>query len=118
MNQRRRDIIEQYSNALKDSGLRMVTSIQKGEVAHLAVLEVPDTTTRDNFREYMKKFGIQTDIHYPILDCDQKGFRSSKSQLQLPRSRRASDLIVTIPLFPELTHNEIAKIVTTLADFK
>jgi aminotransferase EvaB len=117
MNKRRREIVERYSIALKDSGLGVVTSFQNGNVAHLAVLEVPEPSIRDTFRHYMGEHGIQTDIHYPTLDCDQKGLKSPKVDSQLSRSRQASELIVTIPLFPELSEYEITEIVAALADF-
>jgi aminotransferase EvaB len=117
MNRKRRQIVEQYSIALKDSALRLVTSFENENVAHLAVLEVPEPSVRDTFRRYMTELGIQTDIHYPSLDCDQKGLKSSKVDSQLSRSRRASELIVTIPLFPELSESEITEIVAALADF-
>ncbi len=117
MNQKRREIIEQYSKALQGSNLRLVTSFQPNDVAHLAVLQVSEDVGRDNFRNYMSELGIQTGVHYPILDCDQEGLKPSFIHPDVPTSRRTSSLIVSIPLFPELEVWEVNKICDALSKF-
>lgn len=117
MNKRRVEIIEQYSGAIRGSHLRLITSSESGNVAHLAVLEIPENIGRDKFRNYMKEHGIQTDIHYPILDCDQEGLGKPRVTPNLARSRHASNLIVSIPLFPELSEDELTQITTALKGF-
>jgi dTDP-4-amino-4,6-dideoxygalactose transaminase len=116
-NQRRRDIVKRYETALKDSMIRLVTSSKDGDVAHLGVLKAPDTTSRQRFREHMKWHGIQTEIHYPILDCDQVGLSGIKGHFELPNSISAVESIVSIPLFPQLTEFEINTICKTLKTF-
>ncbi len=95
----------------------MVTSFQPGNVAHLAVLELPEIVTREHFREYMDKCGIQTDIHYPILDSQQIGLAATKYEYSLPNSISAVGRIVSVPLFPELSANEINQICSALRNF-
>jgi dTDP-4-amino-4,6-dideoxygalactose transaminase len=117
LNQLRRQIVEQYSKALEGSDIRLVTSFQPGNVAHLAVIELPERFTRSSFREYMGRCGIQTGIHYPILDSDQIGLAFGKNKNLLPNSISSVGRIVSIPLFPELTDHEINTICTTLRNF-
>ena len=45
-----------------------------GTVAHLAVGLCPE---RQTFRRFMEDRGVATAIHYPILDCDQPGWRNA-----------------------------------------
>ena len=116
-NQRRRDIVKRYEIALKDSMIRLITSSKDGDVAHLGVLKAPDTTSRQRFREHMEWHGIQTDIHYPILDCDQVGLSGIKGHFELPNSISAVERIVSIPLFPQLTEFEINTICKALKTF-
>jgi dTDP-4-amino-4,6-dideoxygalactose transaminase len=116
-NARRLEIVAQYSNALKGTSSRLITSFLPGNVAHLAVLEVASHLERDRFRTYMKEQGIQTDIHYPILDSHQNGLRVPVVSSSLKRSEWASNLIVSIPLFPELSEDEIMQITTALKGF-
>jgi dTDP-4-amino-4,6-dideoxygalactose transaminase len=117
MNQLRGRIVEQYSKALEGSNIRLITAFDPGNVAHLAVLQLPKKINRNDFQNYMKGLGISTDIHYPILDCDQKGLAAPRIDSQLLNSRSASDSILTIPLFPELRESEVTRIVTALASF-
>ncbi len=117
MNQKRRIILEKYSEAIKESEIRLVTSSHPGNVAHLAVLEIPENHGRGRFRNFMNEHGIHTDIHYPILDCDQKGLTSAIPSSNLERSRKVSSLIVSIPLFPELSEDELTQITIALKAF-
>jgi dTDP-3-amino-2,3,6-trideoxy-4-keto-D-glucose/dTDP-3-amino-3,4,6-trideoxy-alpha-D-glucose/dTDP-2,6-dideoxy-D-kanosamine transaminase len=117
MNLKRRQIIGQYSEALKNSELKLVTSFDINNAAHLAVVIVPESYNRDIFRMHMKEFGIQTDIHYPILDCEQLGLHQSAVKAKLDQSRKYSNLIVSIPLFPELIDSEVNQITAALSHF-
>jgi dTDP-4-amino-4,6-dideoxygalactose transaminase len=117
LNDKRRSIVSMYSEALKGSKIQMVTSSEIGSAAHLGVLLLPDNIKRDIFRSYMHEKGIQTDIHYPILDFDQFGLFQKNSRPNLPISIRLSDQIVTIPLFPELTTEEIGQVCVALKSF-
>jgi len=117
MNQKRLKILESYSEAIRESSLRLITSHHPGNVAHLAVLEVPKHLDRSKFRNYLKGYEIQTDIHYPVLDIDQKGLIPSVVVTNQSNSRRALELILTIPLFPELNEDEITQITSALKGF-
>jgi dTDP-3-amino-2,3,6-trideoxy-4-keto-D-glucose/dTDP-3-amino-3,4,6-trideoxy-alpha-D-glucose/dTDP-2,6-dideoxy-D-kanosamine transaminase len=117
LNQKRLKIIERYSEAIRETSLKLITSHHPGSVAHLAVLEVPKHLDRNKFRSHLKDNEIQTDIHYPVLDIDQKGLVPSGVATDQSNSRRASDLILTIPLFPELTDTEITRIALALRNY-
>jgi dTDP-4-amino-4,6-dideoxygalactose transaminase len=84
-------------------------------VAHLAVLQLPEQVSRDGFRSQMQELGIQTEIHYPMLDCDQVGLNKSPIEPELHISKLASKSIISIPLFPELTTDEIEQISKVLS---
>lgn len=117
MNQKRRQIVEQYSKAVEHSNIRLVTSFEVGNVAHLAVLELPKEVNRHDFQKYLKDLGILTDVHYPILDCDQIGLIDGTGADQLPNSRSSVNRIVSIPLFPELEDFEVKRICDALRNY-
>ena len=117
MNQKRLKIMERYSEAIEGSSLRFITSHHPGNVAHLAVLAIPKHLDRTKFRNYLKDYEIYTEIHYPVLDIDQRGLIPSQLSTDQSNSRRASELILTIPLFPELTDTEIATIAQALRSY-
>jgi aminotransferase EvaB len=118
LNLRRRQIVEQYSEALVNSEIRLVTSFGIGDAAHLAVLQIPTNINRNKFRIYLSKLGIQSDIHYPILDTEQNGLLPSSVNSALKESQRVRDLILSVPLFPELRNQEVEQICAALANFQ
>ncbi len=115
-NLKRIEILKSYEEALLGSTIKLVTSTEVGSVGHLAVLKLPGHIDRAKFREKMNEYSISTDIHYPILDCDQSGLSNQVSSHELVNSRVAVEKIVSIPLFPELTHKEIVHVCNTLKD--
>ena len=61
----------------------------------------------DKLREHLKATGISTMIYYPVLlylqDCfSSLGYREG----QLPQSEEASQDVLSLPIFPELTVEE------------
>lgn len=114
-NDERRRILHRYRSAAKDR-LKFVDG-GDGQVAHLAVLLCED---RDNFRQFMKSRGIETDIHYPILDCDQPGWigQSINAEFDLPISRQSVGQLCSIPCFPELRVDEIERVVASIDEWE
>jgi dTDP-4-amino-4,6-dideoxygalactose transaminase len=113
LNARRKDILQAY--AMANVKLPIVLSRSTDCVAHLAVLLCED---RQNFRDHMAQRGIATDVHYPILDCDQAGCAGLPHRIGpagLPVSRRSVDRIVSVPCFPSMTDGEVERVVEAIA---
>jgi dTDP-4-amino-4,6-dideoxygalactose transaminase len=109
-NEMRRAVLARYIDELLPP-LRVVGSVSDSNVAHLAVLRVPQ---RDRFRAALAAQGIATSIHYPVLDCDQASQRLLPGRrLPLPESERAVKEIVTLPCFPHLTTGECDRVIAT-----
>lgn len=107
-NERRVAILDRYEKECRH-GVRVVRS-EKGTVAHLAVVLCEE---RDQLRNHLARHNIQSDIHYPILDCDQAGWKTLPQRLSptgIPVSRTSVSQLVTLPCFPNLTDGEIAQI--------
>jgi len=114
-NQKRRNILDIYSKAAASSPISFPKRSGQTPAAHLAVAMVPH---RDSFRAFLAKRGVATEIHYPVLDCDQPGWQSLPHLgAELPQSRRRSSQIVTLPCFPEMTAEEIQTVADALAAF-
>jgi dTDP-4-amino-4,6-dideoxygalactose transaminase len=113
-NVRRINHLKSYENALIGSPIKFVTSSALGNVAHLAVLKLPDYFDRSEFRKKMSDRSVQTDIHYPILDYDQLGLFKNATKDKLINSETAVEKIVSIPLFPELTSQETLQVILAL----
>lgn len=112
LNARRRRVLERYRHALSS---RYTLCALSGEesVGHLAVLLCPD---REAAAAYLKERGVETGIHYPILDCDQPAWQALPSRKSaLSESRRAVEGILTVPCYPHLRDNELEDICAALA---
>jgi dTDP-4-amino-4,6-dideoxygalactose transaminase len=116
-NQRRRNIVSRFGFALSSSNISLATSHSEDSVCHLAVVLLSDSFQREIFIKFMGDNGIQTAIHYPILDIDQPGLKGFDKNAHLPVSVRSNLRIVTIPLFPELDDHEIDHICNGLSEF-
>jgi dTDP-4-amino-4,6-dideoxygalactose transaminase len=116
-NQRRRNIVSRFEYALSSSNISLVTSHSEDSVCHLAVVLLADSSQREIFIKFMGDGGIQTSIHYPILDIDQPGLGLGHKNAHLPISVTSNLRIVTIPLFPELDDHEVDQICNSLSQF-
>jgi len=107
-NQRRRHIAKHYRDALAGTEAQLIAQDGPAYVGHLGLIRHP---RRDRIITILNTAGIGTDIHYPVLDCDQPGWRDLPWRaLPLPVSRRACQEILSVPLYPELTDAEVAQI--------
>lgn len=110
-NSRRREIVDRYSHVLPGRR-RMIGSNNESFVAHLAVMVTPE---RRSDRESLAADGIETSIHYPILDTDQLAWSGRNESYGLPSARKMNSEIVTLPCFPLMTEDEISRVCTALS---
>ena len=106
MNRDRVRILAAYRQA---GGERMrFLEYRTGTVAHLAVGICQE---RESFRRFMDDHGVATAIHYPILDCDQPGWKHLPQRIGpvgLNVSRRSVMDVVSVPCFPFMTDDEVS----------
>lgn len=89
---------------------RLVTSTARPYIGHLAVLAHPD---RDAVRAEFAAADIVTDVHYPVPDHRQ-GFPSSPEVVSLPVTERAAEEVLSVPIFPGMHDDEVARVVAVL----
>ncbi len=116
LNAKRRQIAAEYGHALLGTRIRMVTDASSSSASHLAVVRVPVGIGRDKFQDELAKRGIQTAIHYPVLDCDQPGLPSRDLNHDIPESRAATAEILSLPCFAEMTSTEISDVITAVKE--
>jgi dTDP-4-amino-4,6-dideoxygalactose transaminase len=122
-NRTRARIAAFYNNALSDTGLNLPRTLEQREhVYHLYVVRSAD---RDRLREALRESGIAAGIHYPVPVHLQPAFRDrGMTPSPLPHSEQAAAQILSLPLYPELTDDQLQTVVsairaqTTLPDKK
>jgi dTDP-4-amino-4,6-dideoxygalactose transaminase len=109
-NDRRRAICSHFAERLP-SHLSMVRAEDRSFVGHLAVIIARDAKACDQLKQKLADRQIGCDVHYPVLDCDQDGWRSIVRRAEsLSASRAMLGRILSVPCFPELTDSEIEEI--------
>lgn len=112
-NSERRQIISDYVAATVTPA-RIIGANDPTNVGHLAILCTPNRTA---VKQAMSNAGIATDIHYPILDCDQKSeLMMPGRKLPLPVSECARNKILTLPCYPGLTQQEVERVASVLKE--
>ncbi|CAN7158117.1 DegT/DnrJ/EryC1/StrS family aminotransferase [Mesorhizobium sp. LjNodule214] len=114
-NEQRRAILGRYKSVARHR-LQFLEG-GEGAVAHLAVTLCDD---RDAFRAFMKERGVDTEIHYPVLDCDQIGWAGlpMKGTDNLAVSRASVSRLCSVPCYPDMTNEEVEQVCLALAEWE
>ncbi len=115
-NDRRRWIAAQYSKALQRSSIT-----QPAEIAgtlHAMHLYVVESTHRNQLRDYLLQHGISTAIHYPMPIHTQPAYSGRISgNASLTVTEALYERVLSLPMYPELTDEEVMKICDALARY-
>ncbi len=88
------------------------------EVSHVYHLFVIRTEKRDELLKHLRENGIGADMHYPTPLHLQPAFAGlGYSSGDFPVAEENAKKILSLPLFPELTNDEIAHISSLVRDF-
>lgn len=108
-NKHRRHIAQQFSSVFNDSCIKPPTvQINEQHAFHLYVVE---TETREQFTDFFSKNGIATALHYPKAIHQQPAYQNRiRGCHNLPITEKLYSRICSLPMFPELTNEQVQKI--------
>jgi dTDP-4-amino-4,6-dideoxygalactose transaminase len=112
-NQERISIAKQYINGITSPKVKVLKNTLLG-VVHLFVLQ---TNERKELAHYLTKNNIQFGIHYPIPDHKQKIFLHKYDKIDLPVTDKAVDQILSIPVYPGMSQEQINHVISTINGF-
>jgi dTDP-4-amino-4,6-dideoxygalactose transaminase len=115
-NKQRQQIAKAYSEQLRDiEGLILPFEPSWSRaVYHLYVVQVPD---RQEMQNSLKAAGIGTGIHYPVPLHVQQAYRGlGYGNGDLPVTERVSVRILSLPMHPQLSDSQLARVVNVLKD--
>ena len=118
----RKMLAETYMTALADNPyLRMVSlpSYEHTHGWHLMTVQVTDTAplTRDELMAHLKERNVGTGLHYQA--CHQHSYIAEKVKMDpaaLGQSARVGAQILSLPLHPQMTKDDVHKVVRIIND--
>ena len=75
------------------------------------------TKKRDQLKNYLKSFNIDTAIHYPIPIHLQNVFLKSYGRLKLPKTEKYSKRILSLPINPHMSTLEVKYVIDKVIQF-
>ena len=112
-NAARVSIARRYREGLRDVPLLVPAWDGAEYVAHLFVVRCHD---RDALRSHLASTGIGSDVHYPVPDHAQPA-EAGRHAFDLPRTRAASDEVLTLPCFPGMTGDEVDRVIAAVRNW-
>lgn len=109
-NQKRRTIAAAYDAQIQNPKVQKPALTGADQVFHLYVVGVTD---RAHFMEAMNAAGVGTLIHYPKAP-HQQGALPELSELSFPVSERLHREVVSLPMSPAMTAQEIQYVIQTV----
>lgn len=113
-NQKRREISEFYRANIKNK--KIILPGVKSAKSHVWHIFPVRTKKRDVLQAYLSNNGIQSMIHYPIPPHKQKAYRELNT-LSRAITEQIHMEILSLPISPVMTKNEIEKIVKVINEY-
>jgi dTDP-4-amino-4,6-dideoxygalactose transaminase len=115
-NARRRDLAAKYRRKLAPLQLWMPTiAVGTDPVHHLFPISHP---RRDDMARFLTQRGIDTRVHYPVPLHLQPAFASLGYKLgDFPVSEKIAAETLSLPIFPEMTNEQLTLVCTSLEEF-
>ncbi|MBT3180815.1 MAG: DegT/DnrJ/EryC1/StrS aminotransferase family protein [Candidatus Marinimicrobia bacterium] len=116
----RHAIVKQYVNGLKNlDGIRIPSYVPgDGNAWHLFVIQFKNTNwrlSRNEFIDELIKKGIGVSVHYkPIHMLDYYHKKLGYKSDDFPRSKDLFESVISLPLYPSLTQDELEYIISTI----
>lgn len=117
-NRRRRDIADRYLLELSDTPFQplCIPSWPHLHAWHLFIIRVDEARSglsRDALMAALKEQGIGTGLHFRAAHT-QKYYRERFPDVSLPNTEWNSARICSLPLFPDMTHDDTTRVITAL----
>lgn len=117
-NARRREIADLYSQKLVGVGDFLLPKVRSENVSvwHLYVVR---TEYRDEILKFLNGLGIGAGIHYPIPIHELNAYKGEMDGWagKLPRTSEFAKKILSLPMFPELTNEQVDIVVAKCKEF-
>lgn len=115
MNRRRRKIVQMYNNAFRDINW-IETPVEREYVKSSCHNYVIKTPYRDQLNLYLKNKNIATGVHYMPIHLHL--YYKNKFSANVPIAEKIWTRLLTLPLYPDLTEEQVNYIISMITSFK
>jgi dTDP-4-amino-4,6-dideoxygalactose transaminase len=118
-NRKRQENAKVYSECLKDIGEVETPRVceRRKHIYHQYTIRIKNGR-RDELQKFLKKREIATKVYYPLsLHLQECFYDLEYRKGDLPISEKATGEVLSLPVFPELTEDEIAYTCDSIKDF-
>ena len=113
--EKRRSLAQAYNDSLPDRYVKPQEIPWARHVYHLYVIRTPE---RDRLREWLERNGIGAGMHYPIPIHLQEAWRAyGEGAISLPVTEKITKEIISLPMYPELSFDEVDCICRCIKEF-
>ncbi len=116
---KRKRFVSLYCNKLKEFPYIRIPFEKKDGISayHLFPILLHEGYDRDAFMKFLVRKGIQTSIHYKPIHTTQYYSNKYGLNLNLGVTENVADRLVTLPLYPAMTDNDIEFVVKIMSEF-
>jgi aminotransferase EvaB len=111
-NQKRKEIFSQYLDSA-NKGVKFYSKPDESFVGHLCPISF-EGISQSKLTDHFASMGVSTGIHFPIPDHLQQIPLKYKNLVPLPITEISCSSLITIPIFPDLTVDEIESVCLAL----
>jgi dTDP-4-amino-4,6-dideoxygalactose transaminase len=113
MNEKRRAIARQYGTAFADIDVVCPPPASESNVVHLYVIRVK---ARAALARQLSERGIATDVHYPVPDHLQRGYRCVQRAGDLPVSEALCAEVLSLPCYPGMSPAQVERVLQAVRE--
>jgi dTDP-4-amino-4,6-dideoxygalactose transaminase len=100
------------------NGLDLVLPYAEPGSRHVYHLYIVRTARRDPLLEHLRSRGVGAGIHYPVPLHRQPAYlKEGYGEVSLPVTERAAREVLSLPMFPELTRDQIETVAGAIQEF-
>ena len=116
-NERRREIAKQYQDGIHHPTIRKPAL--SPDNTHIYYVYVIATEKRDELRKFLEENGIGSGVYFPVPFHLQKVYEKlGYKKGDMPNAEFVGDHSLALPMFPELTQEEIERVIQTVNNWK
>ncbi len=114
---RRREIAEIYNEGLKEVSQIDLPPAPNSDKRYFDIFQnyVLKAERRDELSNFLKEKGVETLIKDPIANHKQP--RLGLSHFNLPYTEKLAEMVISLPIYPELTQEQIDYVINSVKDF-